>query len=97
MPIDGTPLATTTDALQHLIEGEERERLRAGLSALSPADRGLLRRCFVNGERITHIATELGEPPERIRKRKSRAVARLIEIIRCQKNDPSRNGFEPDV
>jgi DNA-directed RNA polymerase specialized sigma24 family protein len=35
----------------------------------------------VDGERIGHIAQVLGEPAERLRKRKSRALQRLAAIL----------------
>lgn len=67
--------------LDRLIDAEERERVHGALRQLSPADRDLLQRCFVHGERVVDIAGRLGEPAERVRKRKSRALERLREIL----------------
>jgi RNA polymerase sigma factor (sigma-70 family) len=94
--LDSEQHASPGDALQSLIADEEGERLRACLATLSPEDRTLLERCFVAGERIGHIAQALGEPAERVRKRKSRALARLCEAIKgaakstVTKRDPRR-------
>jgi RNA polymerase sigma-70 factor (ECF subfamily) len=68
-------------ALDRLIDTEERERLRSALRRLPATDRDLLEQCFVHGERVVDIATRLGEPAERVRKRKSRALLRLRQIL----------------
>ena len=65
------------DALKALVSAEERARVRAALLSLSGPDRDLLRLCYVDGLAPTEIAQRTGEPPERIRKRKSRAMDRL--------------------
>jgi len=67
--------------LDALVHEEECERVRVALRGLSPSDRTLLRRCFLHGESIGKIAESLGEPADRMRKRKSRALQRLIELI----------------
>ena len=69
-------------ALDALIQVEEREAAARVLTALPTADRELLECCFVQGERVAAIAARLGEPADRIRKRKSRAVGRLREALR---------------
>ena len=69
------------DALEQLVGAEERAALALALASLDPDDRELLRRCFVDGERIGSIARALGEPAPRLRKRKSRALARLREVL----------------
>lgn len=73
--------APSPDALERLVSGEQRAAVAAGLAQLGAADRELLRRCFVDGERIGAIAIALGEPAERVRKRKSRALARLAAVL----------------
>ncbi len=75
--------------LDALIQREEREMVARALTALPPADRDLLERCFVRGEHVAAIAAQLGEPADRIRKRKSRAIQRLREALRR-----SRGGHE---
>jgi RNA polymerase sigma factor (sigma-70 family) len=64
-------------ALETLVRTEEAALVREALGRLSRGDQVLLRRCFVDGERVVDIAVELGEPAARVRKRKSRALARL--------------------
>ena len=81
-PLDDAIRASATDALAALIASEQRQRLRAAFASLPAADRRLLERCFVDGERIGEIASASGEPAERMRKRKSRALARLTQALR---------------
>lgn len=64
-------------ALEALVDAEERETVARALAAIPTADRELLEWCFVDGERVAAIAVRLGEPAERVRKRKSRALERL--------------------
>ena len=73
---DGEP--TPLDAL---IDAGERDAMRAALALLDAEDRELLRRCFVDGETVADIARATGERADRIRKRKSRAIMRLREIL----------------
>lgn len=82
--IDAVELSSPANALQSLLSAEESAALRACLATLDPSDRDLLTRCFVDGERIGRIAESLGEPAERVRKRKSRALARLAEAVRSR-------------
>src|SRR5205823_14121599 len=65
------------DALDQLVTAEERVRVRAALNGLASADRELLRLCYFEGLTPTEVAGRLGEPAERVRKRKSRALERL--------------------
>lgn len=67
--------------LDELIATEERDAMARALATLSPADQDLLRACYVTGERLTAIAARLGQPAERIRKRKSRALERLRQAL----------------
>lgn len=85
----GTLPAPGPSALEALVRAEEREEVVRALAVLSAADRELLERCFVQGERVAAIAARIGEPADRIRKRKSRAIERLREALRR-----SRGGHE---
>lgn len=67
--------------LDELVTLDEVRRVRSALAHLSAPERALLHRCFVDGERIGHIAQALGEPAERLRKRKSRALQRLATLL----------------
>ena len=70
-------------ALEALIRAEERALLAKALAVLSSPERELLDLCFVQGERVSAIAARLGEPADRVRKRKSRALERLrAEVVR---------------
>jgi RNA polymerase sigma-70 factor (ECF subfamily) len=64
-------------ALEALIREQEAALVREALRHLPERDRALLRRCYVDGERLVDIAADLGEPAATVRKRKSRALARL--------------------
>jgi RNA polymerase sigma-70 factor, ECF subfamily len=70
------------DALELLVSAAERARVRAALRLLGAADRRLLRLCYFEGLTPTEVADRLGEPAERVRKRKSRALERLREAFR---------------
>jgi RNA polymerase sigma-70 factor (ECF subfamily) len=72
-----TPPSSAADALSVLISNAERMAVRAALAQLSGSDRELLRLAFFEGLTPGDIAERLGEPVERIRKRKSRALERL--------------------
>lgn len=74
-------LQTVHDPLEALISEGERERLRAAFDQLSQADQQLLRLCFHEDRSPTEIAAALSEPPERVRKRKSRALERLRQAF----------------
>lgn len=67
--------------LDVLVTEEDAMAARRAIAALPKADRELLVRCFVNGERVVDIAATTGEPAERIRKRKSRAMTRLAVLL----------------
>lgn len=74
--------ARFANPLDCLVTADEVARVHAALNQLAPSDRTLLHRCFVDGERIGAIAVALGEPAERLRKRKSRALQRLASLLR---------------
>jgi RNA polymerase sigma-70 factor, ECF subfamily len=81
VPLEGLPeaaaVAGTGDALAALISTAEQGAVRTALARLSAGDRELLRLAFFEGLEPAEIAARLGEPAERIRKRKSRALERL--------------------
>lgn len=68
---------TTRDALSTIISTAEHAAVHAALARMSPEDRELVRMSFFDGLTPADIADQLGEPAERIRKRKSRALERL--------------------
>lgn len=78
--VDGVA-ASLPSPLETIISQEERQQVHRALRRLSHGDRELLRRCFVDGERVVDIATRTGEPADRVRKRKSRALERLRELL----------------
>ena len=81
VPLDamphGAPATGMADPLTALVSALEHEAVHAALARLSPGDRALLRLAFFEGLTPAAVAARLGEPPERIRKRKSRALQRL--------------------
>lgn len=70
-------LQTTSDPLEALISAAEVDRLRTAFRALAREDQQLLRLCFHDDRTPAEVAAATGEPAERIRKRKSRALERL--------------------
>lgn len=80
---DGTlyALSTTPDALATLLKQEEQARVRAAIEALSLSDQVIIRSSFYEGLTPTEIAERLRQPAERVRKRKSRALARLRAVL----------------
>ncbi len=79
LPLAGSfePASPAYDALAPLIAAEEHQRLRFALAQLGVEDRELLRLTFYEELTSSELGRRLGEPPERIRKRKSRALERL--------------------
>jgi RNA polymerase sigma-70 factor (ECF subfamily) len=73
--------AAVPGALDQLVRDEEVQRVRNALTRLSKNEQEILRRCYVDGVRLNEIARELGLPADRIRKRKSRALDRLRQLI----------------
>lgn len=69
--------APDPDPLEALISAAESERLRRAFGALSVEDQQLLWSCFYEDRSPAEVAAALGEPAERVRKRKSRALERL--------------------
>jgi RNA polymerase sigma-70 factor (ECF subfamily) len=73
--------AANAEPLQLLIDEQERSATDAAVARLSPDDRDLLRRCFVDGMTTADVARQLGEPASRVRKRKSRALQQLRGLL----------------
>lgn len=67
--------------LRDLLSRSEQRRLREAMSALSERDRVILRLSFFEDLDSSQIAARLGEPASRVRKRKSRALARLRRAL----------------
>jgi len=78
----GDPPSSSVDALSALLSAAERTRVREALSHLSAPDRELMRLCYFEGLTPGEIAERLGEPADRVRKRKSRALERLRRAFR---------------
>ena len=68
---------TLCDPLVMLCDASEQARVHQALGLLGTEDRELLHRVYFEGLSPTEIAQRLGAPPERIRQRKLRALARL--------------------
>ena len=68
---------TVRDALVMLCDASEQARVHAALGLLATPDRDLLHLVYFDGLSPSEIADRLGAPPERIRQRKLRALARL--------------------
>ena len=73
--------ASAADPLARAVSEEQLARLRQCLATLAPTDRELLRVLFVNDITPGDLAARTGEPAERIRKRKSRALDRLRQAF----------------
>jgi RNA polymerase sigma-70 factor (ECF subfamily) len=89
VPLDSLPAAEhprsdpdAPDALDALVSAAERSRVRNAMAQLAATDRELLRLCYFEGLTPHEIAARLGEPTERVRKRKSRALERLRRAFR---------------
>jgi RNA polymerase sigma-70 factor (ECF subfamily) len=72
---------TEASPLERLITEEEEARVRRAVMTMPPEERELLVRCFVHGERVAELARSLGVPAARVRKRKSRAIAKLRAVL----------------
>lgn len=80
-PIVEQLAADTASALEFLIDNERKTAVAKALEKLSDDDRALMDACYVRGERVVDIAERTGEPAERVRKRKSRALERLRALL----------------
>lgn len=83
---------TSPGPLDQLVTADDVRLVRTALEQLAPADRSLLHRCFVDGEKIGLVAAALGEPAERLRKRKSRALQRLASALGIPARHENRIG-----
>ncbi|MGQ0813502.1 MAG: sigma-70 family RNA polymerase sigma factor [Gemmatimonadota bacterium] len=70
-------IAADLDALRSLLREEEQAQVRAAIERLPNSDQIVIRASFYEGLTPTEIAERLYEPVARVRKRKSRALARL--------------------
>lgn len=77
---DAAP-APGPSALECIVSAERRAAVRDAFDRLGADDQALLTRCFAEGRRIVAIAGDTGEPPDRLRKRKSRALQRLRALL----------------
>ncbi len=71
----------SSNALHRLISEEQKEAVTRILAALSPPDRECLYLSFFQGLPPREVAARLGEPPGRIRKRRSRALKKIRKIL----------------
>lgn len=106
VPLDTLPAGDhpsgSVDALSALVSAAERTRVRDALSLLSAPDRELLRLCYFEGLAPGEIAQRLGEPADRVRKRKSRALERLRLAFRGapshdERSSPTHSLGGPDT
>jgi RNA polymerase sigma-70 factor (ECF subfamily) len=91
-----TASAPDRDPLESLISESERADVRRALAALGSGDRDILRLSYFQGLTPAQIAERLGEPAARIRKRKSRALARLRRAFLERRGERSQMEGEFD-
>jgi RNA polymerase sigma factor (sigma-70 family) len=102
IPIDDAGSSATTadhpqlrsphDALAALISSADEERLRVAFGELPSTDQQLLRLCFYEERTPAEVAAKLGEPADRVRKRKERALARLRAAFLGKSHDDAAKG-----
>jgi len=96
VPLDTLPAtdhpSNNVDALSALVSAAEQAQVREALGQLVPSDRELLRLCYFEGLTPGEIAGRLGEPADRVRKRKSRALERLRQAFRGGAGHDGRSG-----
>lgn len=85
-------LQTHFDPLEALISAADSDRLRVAFGALPPADQQLLRLCFHENQSPGEVAAKLGEPADRVRKRKERALDRLRRAFLGDSHDALAGG-----
>ncbi len=66
---------------QVALDRERHELVRQALDAINPIDRAILGMTLLEGMKPGEIANRLGMKPEVVRKRKSRAVKRVKQVI----------------
>jgi RNA polymerase sigma-70 factor (ECF subfamily) len=69
------------DALTNLVTEEEARRVSIAIRRLRSSDQVIIRASFYEGLTPSEIAERVAEPVERVRKRKSRALARLRDVL----------------
>lgn len=89
--------AAGDDALSRLVRRERQAQVQAAIARLASGDQQVVRASFFEGLTPAEIAGRLNEPVERVRKRKSRALARLRAVLEPllrhdHAPDPSKNG-----
>lgn len=80
--------------LERLVSSERVAAVARALNRLERSDRELLERCYVAGQKIVDIARASGQPAERIRKRKSRALERLRALLDNNSESHSRSSHD---
>ena len=78
------------DPLAAVDRADETRAVNAAFNTLSADDQHVINLSFVEGLEPTEIAKQTGEPPERIRKRKSRALSRLRDAFHRARNCHAR-------
>ena len=86
----------TGDPEQLTAERERLELVERALDQLRPDDREILRMTLVDGLKSGEIADRLGLPSEIVRKRKSRAVARLQKAVNQVSRSRSPNHVDSE-
>ena len=81
------PAAHASDALSELIQADERRAVERALASLPARDRSLLHDSFFLGLSPAALAAASGEPAERVRKRKSRAMERLRTALLAARHE----------
>jgi RNA polymerase sigma-70 factor (ECF subfamily) len=71
------------------LETERREQVRHALEGLNPVDRAILGMTLLEGMKPGEIASRLDMKPEVVRKRKSRAVSKVKDVIERTSRIPS--------
>jgi RNA polymerase sigma-70 factor (ECF subfamily) len=94
--VDPLRLAVNADPLRALVRDEDVRRVRTALDTLSRDDRAVLCALYVDGLSPGDIAARTGQPSERIRKRKSRALARLRTAFGGHTSAPPPTAESPD-
>jgi len=88
------------DTLTLMIRDQDHQAVQRALEQLPPSDREILEASVAEGVTPAKLAQRLGEPAERVRKRKSRALQRLRALLELPGGhdssvQPSKRG--PDV
>ncbi|MGQ0562303.1 MAG: RNA polymerase sigma factor [Gemmatimonadota bacterium] len=74
-------ISADDDVVGQLLLREEQTRVRAAIQRLAIADQIVVRASFYEGLTPAEIAGRLNQPVARVRKRKSRALARLRDAL----------------